>query len=458
MIMVFPAHMNRILELDGKTHSVTVEPGINYARLEEVLHTHGRFLPPYPSTVDYSTIGGAIANNKIGERSFKYGSTMNFVKRLRVVLANGEVIETGRVSKRELSKKLGLATFEGEIYRSVDTLLEERRDLVERMLRDISFNAAGYNLLDIKQKDGSFDLTPLFVGSQGTLGIITEATLDTVPYDPQSTLMIAHFDSIEYLQQAVIELRGLKEGPVSIELVDQYALNQVYEHNPNHLKDSTSRPYPSFSLLLDFEGNDKVSKKAVKETDKILERFAKYTAVIPEPEEQIQIKKIRESVNIIAASNEGSHHALPMFDGAVPADRLRDYIEGVYKLMSTNNIKPALWGHVGDACMTFRPQLNLGHIGDRQKAFRLLDEYHKLVLDLNGTIAASGGEGRLHAPYLEPMYGSDVFDLLFKVKQIFDPYDTMNPGVKFGTTQEMLKAMVRPDFNLRHLYNHLPRA
>jgi FAD/FMN-containing dehydrogenase len=458
MILVFPAHMNRILELDGKTHVVTVEPGLNYARLEEVLHTHGRFMPPYPPSVDYSTIGGAISNNKTGEKSFKYGPTLNYVKALRVVLANGEVIETGRLTKRELSKKLGLATYEGEIYRSVDTLLEEKNDLLDGLIRDLTFNSAGYNLLDIKQKDGSFDLTPLFVGSQGTLGVITEAQLETAPYDPQSCLMFAQFDSIEYLQQAVIEFRALSEGPAAMELVDQYALDQVYEHNPNHLKDSISKPYPSFSLLIDFEGNEKTARKAIKESTKILEKYAKQTSLITDLEEQIQIRKIRESVNVLIANNEGQHHAVPLFDGSVPADRLREYIEGIYKIMAANGLKPALWGHVGDANLFVRPALNLGHIGDRQKAFRLLDDYHKLVIGLNGTIATSAGEGRLHAPYLEAMYGTELYGLLYKIKQIFDPYSTMNPGVKFGTDIEAVKSMVRSDFNLRHLYNHLPRS
>ena len=128
--------MNRILELNTKAKSVTIEPGINYGKLQQVLHTHGSFLPPYPASLDYSTLGGAVASNSSGEKSFKYGSTKGFVKTLRVVLANGEVIETKRLSKRELSKKLGLATFEGEIYRSIDTLLEEHHDTVEKIRRN----------------------------------------------------------------------------------------------------------------------------------------------------------------------------------------------------------------------------------------------------------------------------------------------------------------------------------
>jgi FAD/FMN-containing dehydrogenase len=458
MVLAFQAHMNRILELDGRTHTVTIEPGLNYARLQEVLHTHGRFLPPYPSSIDYSTVGGAIANNRSGERSYKYGPTLNFVKGLRVILANGEVIQTGRLGKRDLSKKLGLATFEGEIYRSIDTLIEEKQSTLELMHRNLTLNNAGYNLIDIKRKDGSFDLTPLIVGSQGTLGIITEATMDTEPYDPQSTLLMSYFDSIEFLQQALIELKALNEGPSTVEFIDKYALDQVYEYNPNHLKDNISRPYPSFILLMDFEGSEKGTKKAIRSVTKILDKFAQQVSVITDPEEQIKARKIRDSVNMLVASEENQKHALPLFDGSVPVDRLREYIEGIYKILAASNVQPAIWGHAGDANLFIRPNLNLSHVGDRQKVFKLLDEFHKLVLGLNGTISASSGEGRLRAPYLEPMYGSEVYDLLYKIKQIFDPYGTMNPGVKFGTNIDDLRSGLRPSYNLSHLYGHLPRA
>src|SRR5688572_24659203 len=106
IILAFPAHMHRILELDDKSGVVVVEPGTNYGKLQQTLHTHERFLPPFPACLEYSTIGGAVANNAGGDKSVKYGTTRDFVKSLRVVLANGEVIETARLSKRDLNKKL----------------------------------------------------------------------------------------------------------------------------------------------------------------------------------------------------------------------------------------------------------------------------------------------------------------------------------------------------------------
>src|SRR6187551_428354 len=99
MIMAFPAHMNRLLELDTKQKLARVQPGINFRTFQEAMHTHGLFLPPYPASLDYSTIGGAIANNSAGEKSLKYGSMRKWVEKLEVVLANGEVIQTGRIAK-----------------------------------------------------------------------------------------------------------------------------------------------------------------------------------------------------------------------------------------------------------------------------------------------------------------------------------------------------------------------
>ena len=458
IMLVFPAHMNRIIELDTKANTVTIEPGINYGKLQQTLHTHGRFLPPYPASLEYSTVGGAIADNVSGEKSVKYGDTRSYVKSLRVVLANGEVIETSRLSKRELSKKLGLATFEGEIYRSLDTLLEEQHDQLQQLERNTMINNAGYYLSEIKRRDGSFDLTPLFVGSQGTLGIITEAVLGTEPHNPQTTLVMAKFDSLEQLQTALLELRDLPELPSAIELVNEQVLQQVHDLNPNQLKDVIAPPFPAVTLLIEFDDNDRKAKKLTKRAEKILDKYAKDFQVADDPEQQQAFWKVRQATSTLLGHNVGLLRAVPLFDAAVPPDRFREYLEGLYSLMQTNNLKPAVWGHAGDATVQLQPMLNLGQVGDRQKAFRLLDDYQKLVIGLGGSISASGGDGRLHTPYLEFMYGAELYALLQKVKQIFDPYGTLNPGVKFGSSLDDIKAMVRNDYGIDHFYDQLPRS
>lgn len=459
ILLVFPAHMNRVLELDTKNNTVTVEPGINYAKLQQTLHTHGRFLPPYPASEEYSTVGGAIANNASGEKSVKYGDTLNYIRSLRVVLANGEVIETGRFNKRETSKKLGLATFEGEIYRSIDTLLEENHELVSQLERNVTKNNAGYNLLGIKDKDGSFDLTPLIAGSQGTLGIITEAVLATEPHNPQTTTVLASFSSLEQMQQAVLELRDLPDMPSSIELVNEHVLQEIHDLNPNQLKEIIEPPFPAIVLLVEFDNSERAVKKLAKKATKIFENLATEFEISDDAERQQQFWKLRQSTSSLIAHNQGLQRAIPLIDdAAVPVDRLREYIEGIYSLMKNNNLPPAVWGHAGDGNLHMQPRLNVGQVGDRQKAFRMLDEYHKLVLKLGGTISSEAGDGRLKAPYLEKMYGPEIYALFQKIKAVFDPYGTLNPGIKFGSSIDDLKELIRPDYSLDHLYDHLPRS
>jgi FAD/FMN-containing dehydrogenase len=460
IMIVFPAHMNRILELDTKANTVTIEPGINYGKLQQTLQTHHRFLPPYPASLEYSTVGGAVANNASGEKSVKYGDTRNYVQSLRVVLANGEVLETGRLTKRELSKKLGLATFEGEIYRSLDTLLEENKELIERTQLNVTRNNSGYHVLDVRQKDGSFDLTPLFVGSQGTLGIITETTMDTEAYTPNTTLLLATFDSLEQTQSAVLELRSLPEMPSAIELIDGNLLEIVHERNPNLLKEVLRSPFPSIVLLVEFDtANERNLKKLLKRSQKIFERLASSLHTETNIEKQQNFWKIRQASSSIIGHNDGPERAVPVIeDATVPPDRIRAYIEGVYALLEKNKLPIALWGHAGDGTFRIQPQLNLAQVGDRQTAFRLMEEYYKMVISLDGTISGERNDGRMRAPFVPLQYGPDVYALFEKVKQIFDPYGTLNPGVKIGTSLDDVKALVRQDYGLGHLYDHLPRS
>lgn len=458
ILLVFPAHMNRVLELNTKANTVTVEPGINYGKLQQTLHTHGRFLPPYPGSIEYSTVGGAIGGNLSGEKSVKYGDTRAWVKGLRAVLANGEVIETSRLAKRELSKKLGLATFEGEIYRSVDTLIEENHGIIDRLKLNVVKNNAGYALGEVKHKDGSFDLTPLLVGSQGTLAFISEAILKTEEHNPQTTLMLAHFDSLEKAQAAILELQASGDKPSAIELVDGQVLEQVNELNPNQLKEIIQPPFPLVTLLVEFDDSERHAKKLAKRAERIFDNYAVKHETATDPEQQQHFWKLRQSTSSLVGHNEGLLRAVPMFDAAVPLDRMREYVDGVHALMEAANLKGGLWGHAGEGNLRLQPKLNIGQVGDRQKAFRLLDEYHKLVISLNGTIAAEAGEGRLRAPYLAKLYGAEIYALLEKVKKIFDPYGTLNPGVKLGSSLDDVKELIRQDYSFEHIYDHLPRT
>jgi FAD/FMN-containing dehydrogenase len=461
IILAFPAHMHKILELDNKSGIVTVEPGINYGKLQQALNTHDRFLPPYPASMEYSTIGGAVANNSGGEKTVKYGDTRDYVRSLRVVLANGEVIETSRLSKRDFSKKLGLATFEGEIYRAVDALIDENAALIEKSaITGVTKNSAGYFLSDVKRKDGSFDLTPLIVGSQGTLGIVTEVTLETEVITPNPILIAAQFDDLEKAQMAVMELRDLPDMPSAIEMVDDQLLNVIDKINPNQLKDVITKPFPRVVMLIEFDSaSERMQKRLVKKTEKMLEKLGATFQMETDPLEQEKLWKIRHASATVVAHAEGNTKALPIIeDGIVPPERFREYIEGLYAIFDHAHLQAAVWGHAGDAHLHVQPFLDLSQVGDRQKVFKIMDEYYNLVLDLGGSIAGEHGEGRLRAPYLVKQYGPELYTVYQKLKQIFDPYGTLNPGVKVNASLDNVKALLRSGYSLDHLYNHMPRS
>lgn len=460
IVLAFPAHMNRILELDAKSGVVVVEPGTNYGKLQQTLETHGRFLPPFPASLEYSTIGGAVANNASGEKSIKYGDTRAYVKALRVVLANGEVIETRRLNKRELNKKLGLSTFEGEIYRAVDALLEENHRTLDKAELKVTKNTAGYDLLGVRLKDGSFDLTPLIVGSQGTLGIVTEITLETEQYNPKKTLLLGYFDELAKAERAIIELRALSELPSAIETVDEHLLTMVERMNPNQLKGIIEQPLPKYVLLIEFdESSDRAQKRHTKKAVKILEQYATSHKVAEDEEQQAQFWKVRHAAASVMSYSENGLKAVPLIeDGIVPIEKYGEYLTGVYQLLERIRVQAAVWGHAGDANLHIQPLLDLAQVGDRQKAVRLIDEYYNLVINLGGSTTAEHGDGRLRAPYLPKVYGSEAYQVFQKLKQTFDPYNTLNPGVKINVTLDQIKPLMRHEYSLGSWYAHMPRT
>lgn len=460
IMMVFPAHMNRVLELDGKTGSVTVEPGINFGKLQQTLHTHNRFLPPYPASLEYSTIGGAIGNNASGEKTIKYGNTREYVKALRVVLANGEVIETKRLSKRELSKKLGLATFEGEVYRNLDTLLEESGDLLKQFSLGVSKNSAGYALSEVKRKDGSFDLTPLIVGSQGTLGIVTEATLDTMPFNSNTSLIAALIDDFQVAQDLIQDLKKLPELPSALEVVDDKLLEFVHHYNPNQLKGIIDPPFTKLVLLIEFDTqSDRNQKRLVKKAVKILQKHQVLHRLETEQCKKDELWKIRHSAASVIAYGEGQAKALPLIeDGIVPEERFKEYIDRLYALFERHGLRAAFWGHAGNANLHMQPFLDLNQVGDRQKAFKLMDEYYQMVIEMGGSTSGEHGDGRLRGPYLPYLFGNEMYHLFQKTKKIFDPYGTLNPGVKIDVSLESIKPLLRQEYDIQHLYEHMPRS
>ncbi|HSE29418.1 MAG TPA: FAD-binding oxidoreductase [Candidatus Saccharimonadales bacterium] len=460
VIMVFPAHMNRLLELDNKRKLARIQPGMNYRAFQESMHSHSLFLPPYPSSIDYATLGGAIANNTAGEKTVKYGSIRNYVENLEVVLANGEVIQTGRINKKELEKRKGLTTFEGEIYRQLDGLITDNWELIQTHLGSpkVSKNSAGYALGQVKLKDGSIDLTPLFVGSQGTLGIVTEAILRLEQYTPETTLFKINLENLEQAVAVVQSIMRLE--PSALEVVDSNLLGFLDKVSPNRLKGLVEKPFPSLVLLAEFDDvNSRAQAKKSKKVQKWLQQQQMSFVVTQDAEEQQRLWSIRHSAAAVIWHVEGNKKALPIIeDGVVPREKFGEFVKNIYDLFQKYGLQVAIWGHAGDANLHLQPFLDLSLIGDRQKVFKIMEEYYDMVLKMGGSTCGEHNDGRLRAPFLPKVYGAEVYELFRQVKRIFDPYNILNPGVKIDVNLKDLVPILRHEYSMEHLADHLPRS
>lgn len=460
IIVVFPAHMNRLLEMDTKQQAARVQPGISIRSFEETVQTHGLTFPSYPASLDYATIGGAVANNSGGEKSFKYGTTRAWVEQLEVVLANGELIYTKRLSRRELNRKKGLSSMEGELYREIDGIITDNWEVLQQAAseRRVTKNSAGYALHNVKHKDGSFDLTPLFVGSQGTLGIITEVIMKLAPYSPKTELIMAGFEGLDQAASAINAIRSLE--PSAIEMVDRNLLEFVERVQPNKLKgllDTTK--LPDILLLIEFDDiHERARSKRAKKVMKLLKDLALFSQRSDDYEEQQRLWSIRRAAATVVNYSDGKKAALPIIeDGIVPTAAFADYIEAVTALLKKHHLPVAIWGHAGDANLHMQPIMDLSKLGDRQKVFKLMAEYYKIVLDLGGSIAAEHNDGRLRAPFIPAQYGAELNAAFSALKKACDPHGTLNPGVKIGSEIKDIVPLLRHEYSLNHLADHLPR-
>ncbi len=462
ILVVFPAHCNKILELDTQQKLVRVQPGVNFESLQESLHTHGLFLPPFPASYKYSTIGGAIANNTAGEKSLKYGSMVKWVDKLEVVLANGELIQTGRLSRKDVERKKGLATLEGEIYRVVDGIASENSEKLSVYYDNlhVSKDSIGYNLRELKKKDGSIDLTSLFVGSQGTLGIVTEAILKVATYSSQTELLVAAFDNIGQAMDVLDGLRCLQ--PCAIEMIDGNLVDfarkeQSYSFPIELVAEGTT---PAVILFVEFDdATPRVRQKKLRKAERVIEVATEKIVTSDDPDEQEKLWAIRHSAATVVNYTHAGKSSVPIIeDAAVPHDKLEALMEGVDKLFETHHLQLSLWGHAGDANIHLQPLLDLSKVADRQKVFRLMDEYYRLVVSLGGSIAAEHNDGRLRAPFVKLQTGSDIVEIFEQLRSGFDPHGILNPGVKTGTEMKQLVEMLRNEYSLTHLSEHLPRT
>lgn len=457
LIINTTAHLNDVIHiaLKDKDRFVHVQPGVNFKALNDVLNWHGMYVPTYPESAPYTTVGGAVANNSGGPLSGQHGLTGDWVTRLEVVLANGDLIETTRLSKRDFNKKKGLQTFEGEIYRKIDGLIEDNQELITAQLSGNERDNAGYGSIGkVRKRDGSFDLTPLMIGSQGTLGIISEIVLKTEYVSKEQSVLVAAIDGVEAARDAADALRSLE--PAMLELLDSAFFEQATGQGKSYSFFNSASPTVLYVQFGDF--SDGARTRKLKKAIKIL---GKYNASFVTSDDQSidELRAIREVTAALYADAPEGTSLPPLIDGAsIPADRQEEFSTAVAELATKHHISLPLRIRVLDGTVFTRPSLQLDKVADKQKVFKLVSEYAQLVDKCGGNFISDGGEGRLKANAAYDLLDADLQTLYEQVRLAFDPYGTLNPGVKQPNELKDLVAALRHSYDLSDFAQYSPYA
>lgn len=416
---------------------VHVQPGVTVETLNSTLQWHGLTLAGHPELPSRTTVGGAIAKATRGQSSSKYGTIADAVERLEVVLANGDLIETSRISRRELSKKKGLQTLEGEIYRQLDGLIDDNHELISKLSSD--YDNTGYRIDKVKQKDGSIDLTPLFLGSQGTLGIISEAVLQTNFYNSDETVLVVTTESHEEARDIADTLRPLE--PRSLELFDGDYYTSGHALGKSFIFDTEGRAVFRTLVYVSFDDfSERTRTRKLKKAIKLLSKrdVLTYTSDDYRIEELHALREIKQHLTMPSRADESLP---PIGDGVyVPRERQEEFATAVAELAEKNHVSLPLHVNALDDIIYTRPLLRLKRVSDKQKVFKLLADYTALVYKTGGVLAGASAEGRINAFAAYQHVDEETRNLYDAIRKIFDPLGTLNPGVK---QQPELKALVK---------------
>ena len=439
MVVAQNMHMNRIFEYDQKQKLVRLQPGVTVNTLSNALALHGVAIPELRWDHQLATIGGAIASQR---------SSIEYVDQLEVVLANGDVLQTKRLSKREFEKKKGQQNFEGDIYRGVDKLIEENAPLLDEMVYDDNrLDHAGYAGLEmVKDKHGSFDLTPLFVGSQGSLGIISEMILKADFVNQNPAAVVVAFSSKTVALDALDVIDSC--DPSAVEYIDAKYFEAAAQAGKNfRFYEDATEQLGELAVVVVVTINDFAERMRKKKIKKLLSKLKSLEAFAVAEEDVFNsdLRAVTAVTYWLLNPDKQDVSAPPALDGVyVPTNRFEAFSTKLDELAKKHHTTLALYGRPLDEIWYVRPSLRMSAVADKQKLFKLMTELAALVESHDGAAFGVSGEGRLGASLKAD---ADKHQELFKkLKYVFDPHGTLNPGVKHGTSVRELAKQVRSSY------------
>ena len=466
IILDVNAHMQGIKEFKSK--SVRALPGTFYRDFEKETLKHGLILPCYTASKELCAIGGMIGNNAAGEKTLSYGKMENYIESLNVVFADGKEYEAKPLSRGELEVKMKQGDFEGNIYKKIWDLIQVNKKEIEENKPRVSKNSAGYYLWNVWSPESSgekgrgvFDLTKLIVGSQGTLGIVTEARLRLVPVRKKSKLFVIFMKDLEKLGDLVNEILAL--SPESVESYDDDTLKLAIRFFPEMLKSMKATSLlglfwgfvpemlmvlrgglPKLILLAEFAGDDeKEIDMKIKELERKVKPYNLRTRFVRSEKESEKYWTVRrESFSLLRKHVHGKRTAPFVDDVVVEPKHLPEFLPKMRKILDEYKLLYTIAGHAGNGNFHVIPLMDMKDKNNVNVITEVSDKIYDLVREYHGSITAEHNDGIVRTPYLGKMYSPRMLEIFQEIKNIFDPKNIFNPGKKVNGSVEYLRSHI----------------
>lgn len=437
-------YFTHIDEINKDDSSIIVQGGVMHLEVEKATHPHGLLFAPYTSSRDICGIGGMIGNNASGEKSVKYGPTSANVRTLRVVLSDGNEYTFGPLTVSEIEEKKKLDTYEGFLYREVTKILEDNMELIKQRHPKVKKNAAGYALWDLwDEKKEYFNMARLFVGSQGTLGIVTQAQLKLVPFSKTSRMIVVPISALNDLAPVVTTL--LQFSPETCETFDFHTYDLAKKYHPEDAKRAGVAEGKHMVVFAIYAADSQEeADRAAQDAKHAIEGIAKEVAWIEDKEtiESLLLIRRKSFKMLLEHPHENQRAMAYIEDTIVAIESYGEFLASLEKILSQYEMTYTYAGHIGDGSIRLVPLVNMEKPDSRDKIIESATRVYDLVLAFGGSISVDHNDGIIRTPYLEQMYGTEMVALFTQIKQLFDPLNIFNPGKKVGGT-------------LEYAYNHI---
>jgi len=424
-------YLHRILELNIEERWVRVEPGVVLDELNAHLRPHGVRFAPDISTASRATVGGMMANNSSGARSVMYGKTIDHVLRQEVVLSDGSIAEFGPLSPAELEAVSGGSNLSARCHRVVRDMVATHAEEIDRRFPKIVRRVGGYSLDEFVRPGQPFDMTKLMVGSEGTLGVVINATLNLVPLPKAKAVMVIQFANL--LESLAATPVILQHGPSAVEVMDGFILSHTRQSAElDALRRGFIDGEPGALLCVEFYADreeDLPPRLDACERD-LRERGLGYRYHREtELAGQARVWRLREAALGLSMAMKNDSKSLSFVeDTAVAPEKLHDYITKFMAIIERHGTSAGVYAHASVGCLHVRPVVNMKTDAGVRMFESIANDVADLVLEFGGALSGEHGDGLVRSPFMRKMYGPTLYDAFRTIKHTFDPHGIFNPG------------------------------